>query len=71
MHNILIGNNFCITTFRLAAPRPQILKKWQKNQKFRVFIDFFKKIVQIGHIIACSTRLVNAFKDKIIVIDFF
>jgi hypothetical protein len=56
---------------RLAAPWPQILKKWPKNSKIYSFSKIFSKVlVQIGHIIACSNRLVNAFKEKITVGDF-
>jgi hypothetical protein len=47
----------------------QAFLKWPKNSKFYSFSDFFPKVsVQIVHILACSTRLVNAY-EKIITFD--
>jgi hypothetical protein len=69
-HWTLIRINFCSPIFQnfecLAAPRPQTLKKWPKNSKIYSFSWIFSKVsVQIEHIIAFSTRLVNVFKEVI------
>jgi hypothetical protein len=66
----LLLYNFSKFWVRLAAPRPQILNKWSKNSKIYSFSNIFSKVlVQKRHILACLTRLVNAFKEKITVID--
>jgi hypothetical protein len=45
-------------------------KNGPKNSKIYSFSGIFLKgLVQIGHIIACSMRLVNAFKEKITMND--
>jgi hypothetical protein len=50
---------------RASASKIEKMAKKFKNLQF--FLDFVKSFVQIEHIIACSTRLVNAFKEKITV----
>jgi hypothetical protein len=53
------------------ASASNIEKMAKKIKNLQYFLHFSKVLVQIGHIIACSTRLVNAFKQKITGIGFF
>jgi hypothetical protein len=66
MH-ILIETNFVIRLFKiLSAPSrasaSNIEKIAKKFKNIQFFLDFSKVLIQIGHIIACSTRLVFAQK---------
>jgi hypothetical protein len=59
----------CAPSRTLAS---NIGKMAEKFKSLQFFLDFFKSFgLQKGHIIACSTRLVNAFKEKITVVDSF
>jgi hypothetical protein len=68
-----LETTFVLRLFKiLSAPSRASASNIEKmvNFFFQFFLDFFKfNLVQIGHIIACSTRLVNAFKEKTTVID--
>jgi hypothetical protein len=47
---------------RASASNIEKIAKKFKNLQF--FLDFFKVLVQMGQIIACSTHFVNAFNEK-------
>jgi hypothetical protein len=73
MH-ILIKTTFVLRLFKiLSAPSrasASNIEKMAKNSKIYSFSSILLKVlVQIGHIIACSTRLVIALKEIITMID--
>jgi hypothetical protein len=69
----LLGTTFVLRLLKiLSAPSrtsasniEKMVKKFKNLQFFKIFS---KILAQIGHNIACSTRLVNAFMEKITMI---
>jgi hypothetical protein len=65
----LLEITFVLRLFKiLSAPSrasASIIEKMAKKFKnLQSFLAFSKVLVQIGHIIACSTRIVNDFHEK-------